>query len=744
VVRAPPVANPANDEYHVAAGQTLTVPAPGVLANDGPAGAPLVAQDFGSPGHGQLKPSDRSGGFTYVPAAGFSGADHFTYEACLTVEGDLIEGSCRSATVTVDVQPPPAVAITNDNYETDEDTPLIVAAPGVLANDGPAGSSLVVTSFGSPSHGGLTKTDSSGGFTYRPTPGSAGADAFSYRACITLDSEVQPESCRTGTATLTVRPVPPAAANDAYGTDEDTTLTVAAPGVLGNDRDPDQPLTARLSGGPAHGQLASFAADGAFVYQPSSDYAGTDSFTYQACDETACATGSVTIQVRPVDDAPRLADDYAETPEDTPLTVLAKTLLANDVDVDSAPLTIVDIGAPAHGTAKLAGGQLIYTPSPDYNGQDEVAYRACTLHKGPARASDCAIASLHITVVPVDDAPVAVDDRATTLENIALDVPAPGVLGNDHDVDDSALTATLRTPPTIGTVTLNTDGSYHYQPKRNATGRDKFTYFVCDPSGQCASATVTIDVVAHDYPPSARDDAYTTALDTPLDIAAPGVLGNDTDRDSQRLTARGASKPGHGTVTVNRSGAFRYTPETGFSGRDTFSYRACDTTRCAIAAVTITITSPTPPTSVANGDGSTGQPTGGVSSTGGGPAGVGDTTIADGAAVSIAPTVLSPAQSATVTGHGCVADGPVELTVDGASVGHVTPDAGGTFEARIDVGAVTPGRHLLVARCRTELRTQFDVAVSSNVRTDSGTVLSLSTLSLALLGLLWRPLRRMF
>ena len=61
--------------------------------------------------------------------------------------------------------------------------------------------------------------------------------------------------------------------------------------------------------------------------------------------------------------------------------------------------------------------------------------------------------------------------------------------------------------------------------------------------------------------PVAVGDSYTTAEDTPLTIAAPGVLGNDTDVEGDLLTASLVASPAHGTLTLNTNGSFTYTPD---------------------------------------------------------------------------------------------------------------------------------------------------------------------------------------
>src|SRR5438045_7509108 len=126
-------------------------------------------------------------------------------------------------------------------------------------------------------------------------------------------------------------------------------------------------------------------------------------------------------------------------------------------------------------------------PSRTFNGIDSFTYRASD---GQAQSG---IATVTITVTPINDAPVAAnDDTYTTPEDTLLTVSAPGVLANDSDVDGNSLSAVLVSNPTHGTLTLNANGSFGYVPTTNYNGIDSFTYRASDGSLESANATVTI------------------------------------------------------------------------------------------------------------------------------------------------------------------------------------------------------------------------------------------------------------
>ncbi len=169
--------------------------------------------------------------------------------------------------------------------------------------------------------------------------------------------------------TLSVTPVddPPTATNDGGGATfsatEDGTLTVPAPGVLGNDTDPDgDPLTAVLVTGPAHGTIV-FNPDGSFVYTPAADYTGPDSFTYTVSDgDQSSAPATVTLNVNPANDPPTAVANTYSLAEDRTLTVPAGSgLLGNDSDIDAGTtLTAVLVTGPTQRHADAQSGRQLH------------------------------------------------------------------------------------------------------------------------------------------------------------------------------------------------------------------------------------------------------------------------------------------------------------------------------------------------------------------------------------------------
>ena len=161
-----------------------------------------------------------------------------------------------------------------------------------------------------------------------------------------------------------------------------------------------------------------------------------------------------------------------------------------------------------------------------------------------------------------------------------------GVLSNDTDVDGDALTADLVATTANGTLTLNADGSFEYTPTADYHGPDSFTYQANDT--QDLSAVITINITVNsvnDAPVAVADSALDE--DTTLNIAAPGVLANDTDTEGDALTVMLVTDVTNGTLVLNGDGSLD-TPNADFNGADRY-YKVNDGDDSNIVTVDLTI-----------------------------------------------------------------------------------------------------------------------------------------------------------
>ncbi len=569
------------DDYEMAKNTTLTISTPGVLGNDtGGVGATLTAALVSDVASGTLV-LNANGSFTYTPTTDWTGTDSFTYKAC--------DGTICSTPVTVTIVVKAVPVAVNDSYLTVINQALVVdAASGVLANDTAPVDAIAVLVDNVPSAAGGLTFNADGSFTYTPTTDWIGTTSFTYKVC---DGTI----CSTAAmVTIQVKDIP-VAVDDDYETLINQTLTVTAPGVLGNDLAPTGVvLTAALIADvPVDDGTLTFNSDGSFSFVPTTDWTGTTSFTYQACDGTVCSnTATVTIEVKGI---PVAVDDDYDLPVNGVLNISAPGVLGNDTGPTGVTLTATLVSGIPTGEGTLAldsDGSFIYLPPSGWIGSTSFTYRACY----DGICSDPATVSIDVKQVPV-----ALDDAYELPEDGSLTVgPLDGVLANDTAGAGATLTAVLVSdiPTGEGTLTLNLDGSFTYDPPAGWTGSTSFTYQACDGSVCSAAATVTIEVKEI---PVAVDDDYETPINVTLNESAPGVLGNDTAPDGVTLTAALVDDvpAADGTLTLNPDGSFDFAPATDFVGETTFTYQACDGTVCSTPA-TVTIAVKVVPTAVAD------------------------------------------------------------------------------------------------------------------------------------------------
>ena len=577
-----------------------------VLTNDSdPDGDPLVVTTtpVAAPTHGTVV-LNSDGTYTYTPATGYIGQDQFTYQMCDQV-GPHTDQYCQTADVIIQVlqndltrNDPPAA--NDDVYETLVNTTI---NGNVVINDlDPDKNPLTVNTVPvvAPAHGTVT-LNASGTFTYTPVTGYIGDDSFTYSVC----DNGSPALCDQAVAHISVYPDdngtandPPFAADDAFLTEVNQAINGS---VAPNDSDPNgNPLTWNTTAvtAPSYGVLT-LSANGSFVYTPMTGYIGPDHFVYQVCDNQSpalCDVATAYIVVEPSTNLPPIAiDDINNTIINVPVT---GNVLTNDSDPNgnSLAVTTTPTVLPSNGSVVLqANGNYTYTPNLNFVGEDQFTYQVCD----NGSPSLCSTAIVTIQVIKDDiysnQAPIANPDAFQTLENKPI---SGSLISNDFDPDHDVITINTVpvTAPTHGTLTIHPDGTFTYTPNAGYLGPDQFHYEICDngtPS-LCDVALVTIDVLI-DPPgndaPIAADDAVYTTKNTPIN---GNMAANDSDPNGNGLvyTSTPVSGPTHGTVSITAAGLFTYTPASGYSGPDRFTYQVCDNQTpalCDVATVYITV-----------------------------------------------------------------------------------------------------------------------------------------------------------
>ena len=291
------------------------------------------------------------------------------------------------------------------------------------------------------------------------------------------------------------------------------------------------------------------------------------------------SAATVSITVNPVNDAPSCSAVSLTTDEDTP-----GDANPDCTDIDSASLTYAIVGAASHGTASILAGKLHYIPNANYNGSDSFTYKA---NDG---ALDSNTATVSVTVNPVNDAPVASAQSATTAEDTSKTVTLTRhrrrwrlarLQGHEPARQRQALQGTDTTGHLIAAGELpylvSAADKVTFDPNLNYNGSDSFNFKAYDGAlDSAAAAAVSITVTEVNDAPDAVDDSASVAEDgnTLVD-----VLGNDStgpaNESGQALTITDVSTPAHGTAVV-QSGKVKYTPNADYNGSDSFTYTATD------------------------------------------------------------------------------------------------------------------------------------------------------------------------
>ncbi|MDF5656853.1 tandem-95 repeat protein, partial [Vibrio parahaemolyticus] len=324
------------------------------------------------------------------------------------------------------------------------------------------------------------------------------------------------------TVNFTVAPVADIVADTATVVEDTPTIIK----VLGNDtfEGDDQVVSLDTNNGPANGTV-SVNPDGSVTYTPNDNYHGADSFTYIVTSGGVSESTTVKVDVTPVNDAPMAKDDIATTQEDTAVTI---DVLPNDTDIDGDTLRIDSASVPSdQGTVEIVDGKLVFTPAENFNGDAEITY---TVTDGELTDE----AKVSVTVNPVNDAPVAKDDIATTQEDTAVTID---VLTNDTDVDGDKLSIeSVSVPKEQGTVEV-VDGKLVFTPAENFNGDAEITYTVTD--GQLTDeAKVTVTVNPVNDAPTIKVDAVESITEDAVntDTVVATLTVRDTDTSEDQLT----------------------------------------------------------------------------------------------------------------------------------------------------------------------------------------------------------------
>jgi len=422
-----------------------------------------------------------------------------------------------------------------------------------------------------------------GQFTWTPTSQQFGT----FDITIIVVDDGDPAGVDTETFTITVQAAPQAVNDEATTTVEMDVVV----DVLNNDGDLDgtiDPTTVVIDDDADNGTTSIDDATGEVTYTPDAEFFGTDTFTYTVMDNDGLVSNVATVTLT-VLSPPTANDDNASAAQNGSVVI---DVLNNDADLDGAidPTTVAIDDDADNGTTSVdpGTGEITYTPGTDFTGTDTFTY---TVFDDDGLESNAATVTIIVAIPPtaVDD-----DSQATSGVPVVIDV-----VDNDTDSDGNIDPTTVAIVDDVDNGTTSVDpvtGEVTYTPNANFFGTETFTYTVFDDQGLISNvATVTVEVLS---PPTAVDDDSQTPINQSVTI---DVVDNDTDPDGtiDPTTVVIDDDADNGTTSIDPgTGEVTYTPNTDFTGSDSFTYTVMDDDGLTSNTATVSIEVLVPPTAV--------------------------------------------------------------------------------------------------------------------------------------------------
>ncbi|MBA4020314.1 MAG: hypothetical protein C0483_24395 [Pirellula sp.] len=609
----------APETYTIDEDSSLTVEAPGLLANDSSSYGQLVAELISGPGHAAFFTLNSDGSFEYAPEADWNGEDSFQYRVS---DGQSVTDPITVAITVAAVNDTPIITALDGFYGVVEQTDLTLHGTGLSIDDLDAGDVDIQVTFGvafgtlivDPGTTGVVISSSSSqlvtlaGTVSQINALLAGQDAGTliYR----IDSDAPPAqdyltisvndlgnagSGGEATAEAVVSIAlgntndGPTATNDVIQVSPSVPLTFPPSELTANDGDPDgTTLNIIAFTQPAHGTLTRDTY-GNFIYNVDPAYLGGDSFVYTISDGEIESSATVWLEVGSLVAAAGNLQQLS-TNEDTSLDL---RLTRDRIDGELATHfrlsvetgTLSRLGSPMLPETELLAEEAIngftFTPGDNMSGTVTLTVEFGTKINGQFVASATGTRSYEIDVVGVNDGPGGGDDYASMTTDSRLHIDPADLLLNDYDLEDGTVSFdAISVDPAVGSLVPNGDGTYEFSPVGGFLGTVELHYAISDSEGSVGSGTLYVTVLPGNQDPvTGTAENYDVAINGVLTVDAPGLLANDYDPDGDELSASVYSMPQHASAfTLNSDGSFEYAPEAGWTGTDMFQYCVSDGT----------------------------------------------------------------------------------------------------------------------------------------------------------------------
>lgn len=476
---------------------------------------------------------------TYTPNENFNGEDAISIKA-EDIHGNFSEHELLITVNSINDEP----TILTSALSTDED----IVLTSEIAFEDIENDDVEFNLITEPTNG-LVSISLQGLLTYTPEVNFFGEDSL----VVSITDQNNGVSEKEIAITVTSVNDKPEIVSMTFNIDEDRLLSDQ---ITATDVD-SETLTFSIISAPESGAL-NLQDSGHFNYQPNADYDQQDSFEVAVRDEQGgMSQTKIIIDVNPVNDAPVIEVNDFFINEDTALT---QNILF--FDVDSGVHTAELVTPATNGTVELNGGSAFtYTPSNNFSGLEIFTVRLTDEHGASVEGL------VNITIAPVNDAP--------TFTTTSFSVDEDNLLTSElkaTDIEGQSMTFELISDADIeGSVNVESDGKFSFDPALNFYGETSFTVKVTDSEAKSTSQIIKITVNAVEDVPEPESTSLSLLFNGNISQSLP-----TTDVDGQSLSYRIVTDVKSGVLTLSEAGQYKYSPNVGFSGNDSFTYEVRD------------------------------------------------------------------------------------------------------------------------------------------------------------------------
>ncbi|WP_392392180.1 tandem-95 repeat protein [Vibrio alginolyticus] len=572
-VNDPPIAG--TTSYTIDEDEVITISAEQLLANSSDIEGEVALDSVSYSGSEGIFTDNGDGTFSFAPNQNFNG------EVNLDVVVVDEDGATASTTANIDVLPINDAPVSGDlAYSVDEDNSITLSQEQLLAQatdvegDALTASNLVVDGDAT-----VTANDD-GSFTITPDAN------FNGDIDITFDINDGTDTI-VATADLTVNPVNdlPQPEDQAFTIGEDGVLTFTDQDLLdgATDIDGDDLSVEGVTYTGADGVLTD-NGDGTYSFAPNENFNGDVNFTFDVSDGTDTVTANIDVSVTPENDPPVAGSTSYTVHEDNSITISDEQLLANSSDIEG-DVAISSVSYSGNDGVLEINGDGTYTFSPNENFTGDVSLDVVVVDEDGAVDTTTA----GITVLEVNDPPIAGTTSYTTDEDEVITISAEQLLANSSDIEGEVALDSVSYSGSEGIFTDNGDGTFSFAPNQNFNGEVNLDVVVVDEDGATASTTANIDVLPINDAPVSGDLAYSVDEDNSITLSQEQLLAQATDVEGDALTASNLVVDGDATVTANDDGSFTITPDANFNGDIDITFDINDGSDTIVATADLTV-----------------------------------------------------------------------------------------------------------------------------------------------------------